>query len=104
MVKSFIFSSSSARERSRRRRVEAKKFFFLRLVIGIAKLSFSAMDLPLSPLPGRLRVWLFKDVENVKCVRERRERKCKEGKQGREERRATANASSRRDGDENSAR
>ena len=24
------------------------------------------VDLPLSPLPGRLRVWLFKDVENVK--------------------------------------
>lgn len=26
------------------------------------------MDLSLSPLPARLRVWLFKDVENVKCV------------------------------------
>jgi len=39
------------------------------------------MDLPLSPLPGKLRVWLFKDVENVKCVPERKSKEREREKQ-----------------------
>ena len=43
------------------------------------------VDLPLSPLPGRLRVWLFKDVENVTCV-SRRERLMMQKRKGENER------------------